>query len=129
MISPSLNMEIEDWVNPDAPPAFDDIGDGLAFMDKQKQDAIEELEAEARRRMATASEDPTDQSYFLRTDKRTVVRTDKEYVYCQLNGVSMKVIPYSAAVQALKEQESRERQRDKAKQKKKAASKSRRRNR
>jgi len=123
------NVVPEEWVNPDAPPAFEDIAEGLSFMDEQKQKATEELEAEARRRMALDNQDPTQQSYFLRADKRTVVRTDKEYVYCQLNNIPMKVIPYIAAVQALKEQESRERQRSKAKQKKKAANKSRRRNR
>jgi hypothetical protein len=122
------NAVPEEWVNPDAPPAFDDIASGMAFMDEQGKAALKELEAEARRRMA-ADQDPRDQNYFLRTDKRTVVRTDKEYVYCELEGISMKVIPYSAAVQALKEQESRERNKAKSKQKKKAANKARRKNR
>lgn len=128
MISPALNMEMDEWTNPDAPPAFDDIASGMAFMDEQGKAALQELEAEARKRMA-ADQDPREQNYFLRTDKRTVVRTDKEYVYCQLNDISLRMIPYSAAVQALKEQESRDRNKAKGKQKKKAANKARRKNR
>lgn len=128
MIEAPLNMEIEEYVNPDAPPAFDDIGEGMAFMDKQEAAAIAELEAEAERVMGL-DKDPRDQSFFLRADRRTVVRSEAEYVACQRAGIPMKVIPYSAAVQALKEQDARERQWVKVKVKKKAAKKARKRNR
>jgi hypothetical protein len=124
-----MNMEdIEEYVNPDAPQAFNDIASGMAFMDEQAAAAMTELEAEARKRMALDS-DPKDQNYYLRMDKKTVVRTDKEYAACQVAGIPMKVIPYSAAVQALKEQEARERQWVKVKAKKKNAKKARKRNR
>ena len=129
MIDLPSNMQLEDdWVNPNAPPHFDDVASGLAFMDEQEKLAILELEAEAQRRMAL-DQDPTQQNYFLRVDKRTVVRSEKEYVYCELHGIPMKLIPYTAAVQAIKEQEARERQRDRAKAKKKTAKKARKRNR
>lgn len=123
------DVEVEEWVNPGAPPAFTDMDAGLAHLDATEQQAIAELEAEARVRMETASADPRTQSYFMRMDKRTVVRSESEYVQCQMKGVPMRVIPYGHALQLLKDQDARNQQRAKSKQKRKVARRARRRNR
>jgi len=110
-------------------PVFDNPKDGLSFLDAQEQVAIKELHDEALQQMADAQEDPTTQNYFMRTDKRTVVKDDKEYGYCLKNHIPMKVIPYGHALQLLKEQEARAKNRLKAKKKKKVARASRKKNR
>lgn len=124
-----IQDEVEEWVNPDAPPAFEDIGEGLDFLDEAERAARDEMEVVARERMKLDTEDPTQQQYFRREDKRTIVRTEAEYVQCQVKGIRMTVVPYEAAVHALKEQEARVRQEKKAKAKKKTARKARKRNR
>lgn len=111
------------------PPVFEDIAEGLAYMDEQEAKIIAEMEEEARQRMELDAEDPTQQQYFLRLDRRTVVRNEKEYVGCQLHGVPMKVVSYAHALQALKDEDARERAKQKAKQKKKTAKASRKKNR
>jgi hypothetical protein len=111
------------------PPAFDDIGEGLAYMDEAEAAEIKRMEEAARERMRLDQEDPTQQNYYRREDRKTVVRTEEEYVKCQLDGIPMTVIPYTAAVQCLKEQEARKRSEQKAKKAKKVARKSRKRNR
>lgn len=118
-----------DYFAADAPPAFEDIGEALDYMDEQKDAAVADLEAQAREAMALDQEDPTQQMYYRREDRKTVVRTEQEYVQCQLQGIPMTTIPYTAAVQCLKEQEARKRVAAKAKKAKKVAKKSRKRNR
>lgn len=108
------------------PPVFEDIKEGLDYMDEQR--AIEEMRIEAERLMA-ADTDPRKQNYFMRTDKKTVVKDEREYNLCQAKRIPLKVIPYSHAVQLLKEEEARKRTALKDKRKKKAAKKSRARNR
>lgn len=110
-------------------PVFEDIGEGLSYMDEQERAAIAEMEEEARQRMEADAQDPRKQNYFMRTDTNTVVKDEQEYVRCQLKGVQMRVIPYGHALQLLKEEEARKRQRQKAKRKKKDAKASKKRNR
>lgn len=110
-------------------PNFEDIGEGLAYMDELRDAEIARMEEEARVRMQADQGDPTTQQYFLRLDRKTVVKNEEEYVRCQLQGVQMKVIPYSFALQALKEEDARKRQEKKAKAKRKNAAKARRKNR
>lgn len=119
----------EEWVNPAAPPAFEDIGEGLAHLDQIERDAIKEMEAHAAEAMNKASQDPAQQQYFMRVDRRTVVKTEEEYVRCQLAGTSMKVVPYAFALQLLKEESARTKARDKNRKNKKAARASKKRNR
>lgn len=114
---------------PEDLPVFANAKDGLAFMESQEQAAIRELHEEAKRQMEADKEDPRTQQYFMRTDKKTVVQTDKEYGYCLKNHIPMTVIPYSHALQLLKVEEARAKQRVKAKTKKKAARASRKKNR
>ena len=111
------------------PPVFDNAKDGLAFLDRQEEAARLQLEKEAQERMAEAKEDPTTQNYFMRTDRKTVVKDEKEYQRCLDQEVPMKVIPYAHALQLLKVEDARKRQRQKAKTKKKTARAARKRNR
>lgn len=112
-------------------PVFENNADGQAvsFMDEQEEAARKQLEEEALRRMEAAQADPTQQQYFMRLDRKTVVKTEQEYAACQKNQVPMKVVPYTTAVQLLKEEEARAKQRTKAKKAKKVARASRKRNR
>lgn len=118
-----------DYFAVDAPPAFEDIGEGLAHLDEVAAAEIADLEAEARERMRLDQEDPSTQSYYRREDRKTIVRTEQEYVRCELQGIPMTVIPYTAAVQLLKEEEARKRTQAKAKKAKKVSKKARKRNR
>lgn len=110
-------------------PVFETAADGLAHLDEVEAAAIKQLHEEAQRQMEADQEDPRTQNYFMRTDKKTVVKDDKEYGFCLKNQIPMKVIPYGHALQLLKEEEARHKNRLKAKAKKKAAKKSRKRNR
>ena len=121
--------DFEDWVNPDAPPAFTDVAEGLAFMDAQQEAALAELHAHAREKMALDQDDPTKQQYYMRVDRNTVVQTEEEYTKCQLAGIQMKVVPYRTALQLLKDEDRRKRTAGKAKAKKKASRQARKRNR
>lgn len=107
-------------------PAFEDIREGLDYMDEQR--ALEEMRIAAERAMA-ADTDPRTQSYYMRTDTKTVVKDEREFNQCVAKKISLKVIPYSHAVQLLKEEEARKKSALKAKRKKKAAKQSRKRNR
>lgn len=118
-----------DYFAVDAPPAFDDPAEGLAFLDEMEAREIKRMEEEAREKMALDQDDPTQQSYYRREDRKTVVKTETEYVRCQLTGVRMTVIPYTTAIHLLKEEEARKRSEKKQKQKIKAAKKARKRNR
>lgn len=120
-----------EFVNYAELPIFDDNKDNQAvnFMDEQEAAALKEMEEEAQRQMAAAQEDPTTQNYFMREDRRTVVKDDKEYMHCLKSRIPMKVIPYGHALQLLKEEEARAKQRLKDKRKKKAAKKARKKNR
>ncbi len=117
--------EEQEWAGP---PAFEDVGEGLAHLDETEKVALAELETEARERMAQDEGDPRTHNYFMRLDKKTVVKNDKEYVSCQLHGVSMKIIPYSYALQLLKEEDARKVKARKIKKAKKTAKASRKRN-
>lgn len=111
------------------PPAFENIAEGLAHLDEVEQAKIKELQEAAAEAMRLDQEDPTKQEYFVRLDRNTVVKTAEEYTACQLNNVSLKRVPYSAAVHVLKQEEARKRQHKKTQAKKKAAKKARKRNR
>lgn len=110
-------------------PVFENAAEGLSFLDEQEEAARKQMEEEAMRAMAAAQDDPTSQNYFMRLDRKTVVKTEQEYAACLKNQVPMKVVPYTTAVQLLKEEEARAKQRKKAKAKKKTARASRKRNR
>lgn len=110
-------------------PVFANASEALPFLDLQEEIARQQLEREAQERMAAAQEDPTSQQYFMRLDRKTVVKDDKEYVACVNGGIPMKVIPYSHALQLLKVEDARKAQRLKDKRKKKAAKASRKKNR
>lgn len=49
--------------------------------------------------------DDTKASYFIRPDTGRVVKSEKEYDQCIAKGMSLKIVPYSAAVHALKQEE------------------------
>ena len=110
-------------------PVFDDPGEAVSFLDEQETAALKEMEAAAHEAMQLDQKDPTQQMYFRREDRKTVVHSEAEHAQCQLKGVQMTVIPYEVAVQALKEQEAHGRQAKKARAKKKTARQSRKRNR
>lgn len=116
-------------LSPEEMPNFENVAEGLAFMDELRDAEVARMEEEARAQMALAQADPTTQNYFLRLDRKTIVKNEEEYVRCQLAGVQMKTVPYSTALQALKEEDARKRQEKKAKAKRKTAAKARRRNR
>lgn len=110
-------------------PVFDDPAEALAYMDEQQANVVAELEDEARRLMELDSGDPTQQSYYMRTDRRTVVKTEQEFVQCQINGVQMKIVSYATAMHLVVEEDARARRAVKEKRKKKAAKQARKRNR
>lgn len=110
-------------------PVFDNPKDGLAFMDQQEAEAMAELHEEAQRQMEARAEDPSTQNYFMRVDKKTVVKDEAEYQWCLAKQIPMKVIPYGHALQLLKVEDARKAQKLKAKRKKKTAKASRKKNR
>jgi hypothetical protein len=110
-------------------PVFDNAKDGLAFLDQQEEEAMRQLHEEAQRQMDERSEDPSAQNYFMRIDKKTVVKDEAEYQWCLAKQIPMKVIPYGHALQLLKVEDARKAQRLKAKRKKKTAKASRKKNR
>lgn len=116
----------EEWVQT---PVFDNPADGLAYMDEREREVVAEMEEEARRRMDLDAADPTKQNYYMRTDKRTVVKDEREFVLCQRKGVPLRVIPYTHAVQLVKEEDARKRRAVKEKRKKKTSKQARKRNR
>lgn len=118
-----LNVGTEEFVQP---PVFDSAADGLAYMDEQV--ALEEMRIEAEKAIG-ADTDPRRQNYYMRTDSKTVVRDEREFNACVAKKVPLKVIPYSHAVQLVKEEEARKKKAQKDKRKKKAAKASRKRNR
>ncbi len=73
--------------------------------------------------------DPREQSYFMRLDKKTIVRSEKEHEVCVAQHIPMDIVPYSHAVQVLKEEEARHRNKIKARRKKKTARATRKKNR
>lgn len=110
-------------------PVFANASEALPFLDMQEEIARQQLEREAQERMAQDSLDPRNQQYFMRTDRKTVVKDDKEYKLCMDNRIPMTVIPYSHALQLLKVEDARKRQKLKAKKAKKTAKASRKKNR
>lgn len=110
-------------------PVFDDPAEGLAYMDEQAARVVAELEAEARERMQLDAEDPSQQNYYMRTDKLTVVKDEQEYVGCLRHGVKMKIVTYAHALQLLKDEDARFRQKQKDKRKKKTLKAARKKNR
>lgn len=118
-----LNVGTEEFVQP---PVFDNAADGLAYMDEQA--ALEEMRIAAERAIA-ADTDPRRQNYYMRTDTKTVVKDEREFNACVAKKVPLKVIPYSHAVQLVKEEDARKRKALKDKRKKKAAKASKKRNR
>lgn len=124
-----LNEVEYDYFSVDAPPAFEDIAEGLAHLDETEAAAIKEMEEEARLRMQLDQEDPTKQNYFLRLDRRTIVRDEEEYTRCQLARIPLKVVTYKHALEVLKEQDAKKKRASKDAKKKKAARNSRRKNR
>lgn len=110
-------------------PVFENAADANAYMDEEGQRIAAELQAEAERVMERDALDPTKQSYFMRMDRRTVVKDEREYHECVAKQIPLKVIPYPHAVQAVKEEEARKRQALKDKRKKKAAKQARKKNR
>lgn len=128
-MTPEFNATLNgaEWV--EASPVFENISEGLAYMDEQERAVVAEMEEEARRRMEIDAADPTKQNYYMRTDTRTVVKDEKEFVACQAKHVPLKVIPYAHAIQLVKEEDARKRTALKEKRKKKTAKQSRKRNR
>lgn len=88
-----------------------------------------ELAAEAQRRIEEAADDPTVQSYFLRQDTNTVIKTEEEYLFCTKRGISIKVIPYGHARDVLKREDALKNQEKTERQRRKAARKARKKNR
>lgn len=110
-------------------PVFTDIREGLDFLDAQRDEAMDDLHMQARAKMDLDAEDPSQQQYFVRIDRNTVVKDEAEYVRCQLAEVSLRVVPYSTALQLLKEESARKKGVQKLKAKKKSARAAKKRNR
>jgi|SRR5882672_11735445 len=122
-----LNPVDNEYVNPHAPPAFTDVGEGLAFLDQQRDEEIEKLHAEVKARMEANADDPRLQNYFVRLDRNTVIQNEEEYVRCQIEGIKLKTVSYSAAKQLLAEADAKKRADDKARKARKAQRKARKR--
>lgn len=119
----------DEWIAPQQLPVFDDIKEGVEFLDEQEAVAMAQLHEAAGKAMEIAQDDPKQQNYFMRVDRRTIVKDEEEFVRCQLAGIKMSVVPYSTALQLLKEEDARKKGAVKAKKAKKATKASRRKNR
>ncbi len=102
-------------------PMFANAGEFWEVEDVRKAEELQELEDEARRRIAELGDDPRSQSYFMRLDSKTVVKDEQEYVACQKRGIPMQIVNYSHAASLLANEDARKRQKLKARQKSKAA--------
>jgi hypothetical protein len=94
------------------PPVYDDIGDFL----KDTENLIDVA-------------DPTQQNYFLRVDRKSVVKTQREYEDCIAKGIQLKIIPYTYACHVLKEEEAKRRAKTKARKRNKTVKAARKKNR
>lgn len=90
---------------------------------------IEELEAEAKRIIDVQAEDPAAQSYFMRLDTHSVVKTEQEYFGCVKHHVQMKIVTYAHAQHLIAEEDARKRAKIKSRRAEKSRRASRKRNR
>lgn len=109
------------------PPAFEDVGEGLAHLDETEQNAIKEMEERVREMMETRN--PRDATYMMRADKGTVLKTESEFTYCVQNGIGVRYVTYGHALQLLKEEDAAKRRKLKSKKARKTAKKARKKNR
>src|SRR4249920_3440466 len=84
---------------------------------------IGELKAEAQRRIEAAADDPTIQSYFVRQDTKTVIKTDKEYDWCQSRKIPLSIVSYTMAAALLRAEDEKKRKKKSKRKKQKAARK------
>lgn len=90
-------------------PVFMDIRAGLEHLDMVRDQEVERqrMEAAAYEAMERDQGDPTKQSYFVRRDRGTVVKTEEEYDRLSRAGVKMEVVPYSTALQLVNEEKAK----------------------
>jgi hypothetical protein len=108
-----LNQEPEEWTDPEAPPAYESVGEALeALGEPLTQEQIDAFNEEAQRIIDGAG--PEHQMYLQRLDNGKVVATRREYGHCARKGVQLRPITYQEAV-ALLEVEGEKRAARKAK--------------
>ena len=86
-----------------------------------------ELEQEAQKLIEQA--DPSQQDYYQRLDKKTIIRTEQELLGCISHQVPVRIVHYSYAMQILKEEEAAQRKKIAKRKARKVAKASRKKNR
>jgi hypothetical protein len=98
-------------------------------MDNPDTKEIQDLERAALEKITSERKDPRQQTYFKRLDTQTVVKSEKEYTFCQNKKIQMALVSYNQAFALLMQEDAGNRNKIKKIKKRKAAKKARKRNR
>ena len=66
--------------------------------DPEELERFKELHDHALAEIEAANSDPTQQQYFKRLDKNTIVQSEREFQWCVANMIPIKLVSYDAAV-------------------------------
>lgn len=111
--------EPEEWVDPEAPPSYDSVGEALeALGEPLSQEQIDAFNEEAQRIIDRAS--PEDQLYLQRMDNGKVVTTHREYDRCVRKGVALRTVTHREAVALLEVEDEKRAERKRKKEARKA---------
>lgn len=123
-------FEPPEYVDPNAPPYTSDPAEGLRMLDEPLPDEeLDQINQQARAHIEAMSQRPEEQNYFMRLDSKSIIKTEKEYLFCINNRIPIRVITYAHAKEVLRLEDANKRKARKEKQKKKNSRKSRRKNR
>lgn len=119
-----------EWTDPDAPPYYEDIREGVDALEEPIDDElVEDMYRQAAAHIEKMKDDPSQQNYLQRLDTKGLIQTQKEYDWCLQNRIPMKTIPYGMAVELLKQMDAQKRKDSAKKKARKVAKKSRKKNR
>ena len=106
-------VEPEEWVDPNAPPAFEGVAEGLAALGTAEEDeeTVRGMVEQHRRES---------QQYLVRQDNGKLVRTRAEMMHCRRKGIPVGSVSYPEALALLAADDQARNERHEKKQRRKA---------
>lgn len=77
--------------------------------DPEQLERFKEMHDHALREIEESQNDPTQQQYFKRMDKKTIIKSEGEFAFCMSNGVGISIVDFESAVECDKQEEARDR--------------------
>lgn len=73
------------------------IGEHLGKIEDE-QAKMEAMNADVLEMISLAQDDPSQHQYFMRTDKKKIIKSEQEYMRCVTSGIGVKVVSHGHAV-------------------------------